>query len=658
MKPLHLILGASNSRVLNLSDREQEILYQHSAKPFLKQLYNRKDFRFTLYYSGTLIEWLEKHHSEYVDVLMEMVKRRQVEVLGGAFYEPVLPFIPKTDRLGQIERMTTHIRQRFGRRPRGAWMPENMWDPRVAASLNAGGLEYLLLQDSAAQFIRDGEIPCPVLTEDQGKTITVLPVSTGLTDRLFVSSPEDVVGLLRSERERYSRDADVTVTLFFDALTIGTTENTSRERIAWFSEFLDLLASQDGWVETVLPGRAVQRYRSHEKRYAPVSTYGALMDWMHSLNGSPDAPRCNDCSFRSVLEHYPESSRLYARMHHTHVLVNQIRGDKYRKQNAREELWLGQNHFPYWPNRAGGLYNSALRKAAYAALIAAEKSTRERGVFIPAISRIDVDLDGREEILFQGNEINGYVHRRGAHLFELDYLQKNWNYLDTLQRRREPYHDEATRIAGYDTWPRAAFVDHLLQTGSTMDRFSRGEPEVVCDISGLEYAIDTLDKEHNTVTFLGTCSTTDQLLTLTIRKVYRFVKGRIDVEYSLINEGLAPLEAQFAVEMNLSLRSLEVGDTRMHIRQGRQRTEITPDRTELEGVSDIMYHDLYNQVALQISPSDRPTVWSFPVEAVGVLGEEPHWFYQSSCSVLSWPLELSPGERCSFSLTMKLDRLR
>jgi predicted glycosyl hydrolase (DUF1957 family) len=182
MSSLHLVLGSYNSQALDLVSSDRDALYENSYKPFLKLLYNYEEIPFTMYYSGLLIEWLEKHHSEFVDVLTEMVKRKQVELLGGAFFEPILPLIPKTDRIGQIERLTTHIRKCFGRRPRGAWIPESIWDQRIAANLNAGGLEYAFLHDTSGHFGPPGNASRglrPVLTEDQGKTLTLLPFPSG-----------------------------------------------------------------------------------------------------------------------------------------------------------------------------------------------------------------------------------------------------------------------------------------------------------------------------------------------------------------------------------------------------------------------------------------------------------------------------------------------
>jgi 4-alpha-glucanotransferase len=686
MSSIHLVLGSHNSQVLDLPEADQNAQYEHAIKPFLKLLYNRRDIRFTLYYSGLLLEWLERHHSEFVDVLTEMVKRKQVELLGGAFFEPMLPLIPKTDRIGQIERMTTHLRKCFGRRPRGAWIPEGIWDQRIAASLNTGGLDYALLRASTFPFDDPRERFQTILTEDQGKTLTVVPVAWRISETLFSRTPEEIITFLEgvrdsrvvsSCRENYTP----TVALMFDGANVGYKAEQTAITIAWYERFLDLVSANADWIRVNVPGRIVQTVPPTQRRYAPLTSFLTLMDWLPDSRRPTDpdedrgaatrkksrralpasaGPPVSEGSFRSIMETYPESARLYARMQHTHVLVNQIRGDKYRKMTAREELWRGQSHFAYWHNRSGGIYRSTLRKATYAALIEAEKTTRERGVFIPAVSRVDVDLDGREEVLYQGNEINAYLHRFGGRLFELDHISRNWNYLDTFRRRREPFHDDATIAAGYDSWDRSGFVDHFLHSANTAAEFARGDRKLLCNVTDLEYEISTLDKDHNAVVFNGRSTPCAEAVEgepaeMTIRKSYRFIKSRIETEYNLTNAGDQPLEGVFAVELNLSFHSLEVDSLRLHARQGRNRRELTPDMSELEAVSDLQFHDLRNSTRIQLTPEDRPDVWCFPVEAVGYLGDRLHWFYQSNCCVFRWKVNLLPGESRRVAIATKLE---
>ena len=60
-----------------------------------------------------------------------LVARGQVEMLGGAYYEPVLASLPERDRLGQLRRMADEIESLSGTRPRGAWLAERVWEPSL-----------------------------------------------------------------------------------------------------------------------------------------------------------------------------------------------------------------------------------------------------------------------------------------------------------------------------------------------------------------------------------------------------------------------------------------------------------------------------------------------------------------------------------------------
>jgi hypothetical protein len=143
-----------------------------------------------------------------------------------------------------------------------------------------------------------------------------------------------------------------------------------------------------------------------------------------------------------------------------------------------------------------------------------------------------------------------------------------------------------------------------------------------------------------------------------IRKVYRFVKNRVDLEYRLQNNGMETISAVFGTEINLSFESLDVGKLRLHVRQGRSRKEIPPDAVALEGITDFQFQDLHNNTLITLNPSERPDLWCFPVEAVGILWDHPHWFYQSNCSVLRWPIDLKPGDTAERTVSLKIEPAR
>ena len=147
MRKTRLVIGTHNHLPLGFEQEEAERSYQEAFKPLLAVLYRYPGFPVTLHYSGILMEWLEESHPEFLTLLAEMVRRGQVEVLGGGYYDPILPMIPMSDKLGQLEKLTTWLRVHFETRPRGCWIAEKVWEPSLAVVLRASGLDYTFLDD-------------------------------------------------------------------------------------------------------------------------------------------------------------------------------------------------------------------------------------------------------------------------------------------------------------------------------------------------------------------------------------------------------------------------------------------------------------------------------------------------------------------------------
>ena len=125
-----------------LNDREEEVQYQNHIKPILTFLYSNPNCSFSIAISGRKAEWLEKKHPEAIELISELVARKQVEIAGGGYYDPILPLLLPVDRVGQIEMMTTALRKLFGKKPRGAWLTSSAWDSSLITSLCTCGMDY------------------------------------------------------------------------------------------------------------------------------------------------------------------------------------------------------------------------------------------------------------------------------------------------------------------------------------------------------------------------------------------------------------------------------------------------------------------------------------------------------------------------------------
>ena len=664
-----LIFGTTNSQPVGGADRDIEAVYQHSYKPFIRALYNAPSVRATLHFSGNLLQWIEHRHSEFIDVLGEMTGRKQVEMLGGGFYDPVFSLIPRGDRLGQLERMTTYLRKRFGRRPRGAWVTQGIWDPALPALLKSSGIEYTFLDDVQFKLGGCDETATrygPCITEDEGKTVEVFPVATDITSALFDETPEKV---LERILDAGAEEEPTVVSLLFEGERLGRKAGTSEEHAVWLGRFFELLATHRGEVETVHPGRYIKSNRPHGRGYFTTTPYNHIARWMapyRTRSGKekePDklhngAPWTNGSGFfRHVLTQYPESNRLYSKMQYIHVLVNQIRGDKYRKRLAREELWRGQNHNAYWHTPAGGIYTSRLRKSVYASLIEAEKVTREKGIFIPSIITLDFDMDGMNEFLFQGQEMNAYVHSIGGSVFELDYLPKPWNYQDTMTRHREAYHRDNVAV---DAYPRNSFIDHFFTADETADRFYRMKHRELGDFVQGVYEPENVHKEDHRLVLHrdGYVKNGRRENPVQVRKTYTFHGAGLRIGYEIENRGTESFTARFGSEINIALPPVhQATATLIAVGSDGVERELTEDQHTLSDSERVVCRDYVHSVALHLESQGVETLWCVPVETTYLSGGELTTEYQATCIVPQWQVDLGPGETFASEVSLELQPL-
>ena len=148
--------------------------YEKSYLPYVQAFEEFPDIPLTHHLSGCLLEWLEKHRPEYLERMRSHVQAadgsKAWEMIGGAFYEPILTMLAARDRQGQIACMADYLEKHFGKRPRGLWLAERVWEPALVSDLARAGVEYITLDDShfKAAGLTEGDLVGGYLTEDQG----------------------------------------------------------------------------------------------------------------------------------------------------------------------------------------------------------------------------------------------------------------------------------------------------------------------------------------------------------------------------------------------------------------------------------------------------------------------------------------------------------
>ncbi len=668
MEKLRFLIGTHNHLPIGQPDFQTENIYQKALKPFLSSLYSFPALPAALYYSGQLLEWLEEHHPEFVMLLVEMVKRKQVEVLGGGYYDPVLSMIPANDRLGQLEKMTTFLRVKFENRPRGCWLPETVWEPCLASILRSSGLDFTFLEDTQFRLagVEEGELMQPRLAEDQGKIVTVFPVSTMLSVLLERGEPKLVVDALKAAADTTRRK---TAVMMMEGSRLGALAGPDAAGPAggWLADLMRRVTECTEWLEPTTPTRCLREAASSPRLYIPSSASSEMTLWAlpprrrkqyleaRKALENPDSLLAGGY-FRQFLSRYPEGELLYAKMMYTHVLVNQIRGDKYKKKAAQNELWKGQSNHAYWYGGNGGIYSNVLRKAVYSSLIEAEKITRATEIFAPSIISVDFDMDNNAEHLYQGSELNGYIHLRGGVLFELDFLPAAWNYLDTMARRDEGMSTRRRDQCTVDSSPRRAFMDHFFAQDAGIEGFDAGTLSESGDfIDGL-YEVADLNRSLPEV-LLKRSGAAAQGCPAEIQKRFIFRPRSIDVYYRLTNTGSGVLSARFGVEINLSLASRSPESGRIFLLEESQKSDLPSERTERDGVTGLLVRDVLNGVSITLSSANEFLLWSLPVETATPHADDGvERIFQSYCFVPQWRLELEPGQSWENHLSVGFEK--
>jgi len=122
---------------------------RESYQPILAILEKHGHLRITLHISGSLTEQLQALglHS-ILDRIKQLVIGKQIELVGGAMYHPILPLLPTEEFRRQCELQHELHESVFGlRSPQGFYCPEMAYDPRLEKTLVDMGYAWVILDE-------------------------------------------------------------------------------------------------------------------------------------------------------------------------------------------------------------------------------------------------------------------------------------------------------------------------------------------------------------------------------------------------------------------------------------------------------------------------------------------------------------------------------
>ncbi|MCX8038684.1 MAG: DUF1926 domain-containing protein [Candidatus Sumerlaeia bacterium] len=703
MKSIHLALGVHNHQPVGNFDHVIEEGYRKAYGPFLDVLDRHPTVRVAFHNTGCLLDWMLDRHPEYIERLRGLVARGQAEILGGAYYEPILPVIPDHDKIGQMRLMSDKIESLFGGRPRGMWLAERVWEPHLPRFMREAGLEYAALDDSHFKCAGLTEMQTfgYYLTEEQGRSVAVFPINEPLRYAIPFHDPDETIAYLDSLA---TDDGSRLVVMIDDGEKFGIWPGTHKHcyEDGWLERFCRALEQNASWLRLITCTEALNRLKPLGRVYLPTASYAEMMEWAlpaeaieryeDFVQSLKDRPHFADEKifirggfWRNFLAKYDEGNHLHKRMIRVSekihsALDRQPRSEKLKQ--AQTSLWRGQCNCAYWHGIFGGLYLPHLRSALYRCLIEADAFANEAGHRAKKWTEVaeeDFDCDGHAELIVETPaHILIFKPAAGGALVEHDHVGARFNLTDVFGRRKEGYHRRVLEIAQrqsatasdgtasiheslaaketglerflhYDWHRRASFLDHFIAPDTGLEEFAESRQREWGDFVNQPYSV-RYEKKGDAVAISmerrGALFTPDGIFHQGVKKDLRIsaAEPTVEVQYIVTNESDAIVRVRLGVEFAVNFLAGNAFDRYYLINGTKPAQPQLAARGADEGVTHVGLVDEWLGLHVQIVPSEPLSLWRFPIETVSVSEAGFERLYQGSVLLLHSVLELGPGQ--------------
>ena len=666
-------------------------------QPVVQALAAYPEIRCGLHFSGPLLQYMLANNRDLIETVSAMVRRGQVEMLSGGFYEPLLASIPTRDARDQMAMMSQATRQIFGQEPKGFWLAERIWEPGLPAKLAPAGLGYTLVDDTHFYYagLAEGDMFGYHLTEREGHSLALFPTHKQLRYTIPFQEPERTVDFLG---RAYAAHGATCATYGDDMEKFGLWPETWEWVFGkgWLVRFFEKILEASDWLATTTPSDFLATHPASGRVYPPTASYEEMLTWalpaeagaeleniIHELQeeGRFEKMRrfLRGGQWDNFLIKYRESNLMHKRM----LWVSGKVAAADEKDQARDHLMQAQCNCAYWHGLFGGLYLGHLRQAIHQHLIAAEdlldKAKHGEGPWA-SCTVSDLDRDSNDEVILSGPALDAVVHPAyGGSISVLDLRAQRFNLADTLTRRFEAYHEKLVQAAQaqeegaealkgegvasihdrvafkeegledyliYDWYDRACFQDHLLAPKADLEKFQRPDYGEWGDLVTGRYAL-VESGAHGEEAWCR-LERASKLFApggpypLIVAKDFELGPGpRLAASYRLTTSDPATPAFRLAVELNFTLLSASDPGKRLEFKG---QPHSLDQAWELGGVDQMSLVDAIDHFTLHLTCSRPATAWHFPVETVSNSESGLERTYQGSSLSFVWEVPGGAGE--------------
>ena len=582
-----ILLGIHCHQPVNNFHHVIDEAVENCYRPFTETAAKHKNFKFAVHYSGWLLKYIREKHADLFKLMQEMAGRNQIEFFTGGYFEPVLSSIPSADRVGQINMLSDFIEENFNQRPKGLWLTERVWDPSIIKDAAECGVEYVIVDDYhfiSAGYYKD-MLYGSFITEQDGVPMKIFPIDKELRYLTPFKPAEKVTEYIRSVKDKGGKMS----VIFDDGEKFGVWPDTFEwvYEEKWLEKFIKSVIG-DKECEFAHYSDVSEKIASAGPAYLPVTSYFEMGEWSLFASRIPEMENLEaklkkdgmeseaevfvkGGIWKNFFSKYPESNRIHKRSLRLSNFLKTYPDD----EHLRNAVYAAECNDVLWHGIFGGLYLPNLRNNSWNFIIEAEKRFEAlQKTEFPQFETADYDFDDYEEVYFRGRNFNAmFTSKDGGQMESLEVKDNNFNFINTLSRRKEGYHqkffrdkadktddtgistihdadlevsDEVKELIVEDWYNRNSFIDHFTPKFEAKE-FLKCNFAEIGDFANMPAQLKTA-KNSLTSTRKGGLYSGGEKTDTEVRKKYSFKDDRIDFKINIKTD--SPHPVTYVLELN------------------------------------------------------------------------------------------------------------
>ncbi|MBK5201539.1 MAG: DUF1926 domain-containing protein [Spirochaetaceae bacterium] len=605
-------------------NRVYERALDDSLKPFLTEVYNRDKASLQLYMTGSMIEWLDNNHKEVNMLIKNLVKLGKLEILTGSYYQAILPLVPPSDRVTQIEKATTIISKRYKMLAKTFWCYGEIWDPSLISSLNLSKIENVIVSCESPNIQSD--LKSPFRMQELGKSIVILPPNASISKAIMAYSLADINfdELYKIIKDTNNGNKNNLAMINLNQLLQGGIKPEEMARLTDLL-FSDSLLSLDELIE--------EKYKNKPLpiNYLDKGWYGF------------DSLLTSDESIQEVLSKDYGLSYLYNRLLSINDIARHYKKDRDIKKKILKLIPKIHCGAPFLCDANASLLRGDVRANLWKYLIKIEKTLNSLESFsYPYV--LDVDKDGLDEVMSSGKTINTIIDPKDGSLLELKYYPAECNFADAIVPKGPFFKDIDLVVPGKKL---KVFKSIILDSDYNMAEYKMKDNQ---DIEK-NYELETLDKKY--LEFGLICSKCDNY-PLKFSRHYKLSSNEIEFYQRIENTSSKDMNFKAGVEIPLTFFPYYKNSLIFSIND--ELCNLDDNMSVEEGVNVFKITDKMNKARITIS---SPTMFSLLsknifLERHTTVGKEK--LYQFSFFAPTWNLSIKAGEFVDLAIKLRIER--